>query len=344
MGIQIILLSIILISCSPHLIPTSIPTSSETDLQKQNSIIETSTPPVTLELHPANTTIFVTGITDDNDLRFSLGDGTPFWILYEIEENYKALRFMVALQKSPYHKITPAQLSSLTMGWHILIYCYRTDETYTNQPFLIIENLKVEGTVGNVNLNGDVQREDLKIKFGDCRAFTFQLADKQKNIQQGNFVLNPNTGLYDNKEVRESVNAGVFIGYPYSLHENETAFFQQDNFTTIFEPQGGFYRLCYMFNFGFAVGNSSLYELEKIASEISIKLFHYKENGVYSNENYYQILGETQPTWPYILDLPMDYLKENKNGNNMYYLQFVDSNGKIIKEEYFTFIPYPPNE
>jgi hypothetical protein len=296
-----------------------------------------------LELYPANTTVFVIAVKNNDDLGFSLGDGTPFRILYEIGETYKAIRFSVAFYNSLYNKLTPSQISSLTVGWHVLIYCYRTNGIYINQPFLIIENLKIEGNVGNVSLNGEVQREDLRIKFGDCRAFTFQLVDKQKNIQQGNFVLNPNAGLYDSKEVRESVNEGVFIGYPYSLYENETSFFQQETFTTIFEPQGGFYRLYYMFYFNPTIGNASIHELEKIATELSIKLFQYKESGEYTNESYYPLQGELQTTWGgYILDLPIDYLKENQNDNNMYYLQFVDSTGNIIKEEYFIFIPYSP--
>ena len=160
-------------------------------------------------------------------------------------------------------------------------------------------------------------------------------------MEQGNFVLNPNAGLDNSDEVRNAVDIGVLIGYPYSVYENETAFFRQGKFITIHEPAGGFYRLYYIFNFVLATGITTTSEQEAEASNLTIRLFPYQENGEYFSDNFYPLLGEVDTAWGgFTLDLPIDYLNENVVGNNSYYLQIVDGKGNIIKDEYFIFVPY----
>ncbi|GEM_PF-4994782 len=192
-------------------------------------------------------------------------------------------------------------------------------------------------------LTVDIQRKELVSRLGDCRAFTFQITDEKENLEQGNFVINPNAGLYNDDKARSAVNEGVLIGYPYSLHENEAAFFRQGKFITAQEPQGGFYRLYYMFNFVLATGVTATIEQEALASELTIRFSPYRSDGNYSNSDTYPVVSEIHSvSGIYTVDLPIDVLKNNVSGDNMYYLQIVDSKGNTIKDEYFIFIPYIP--
>ena len=136
---------------------------------------------------------------------------------------------------------------------------------------------------------------------------------------------------------------GITIGYPYSLNENETEFFHQDKFVTVRESQGGFYRLSYWFDFVNASGVSATIEQEEVASKLSIRLFPYREDGKYSSQASQALTGFIHAVGGYfIVDLPIDYLRANINNENKYYLQITDENGKIIKDDYFLFIPYTP--
>ena len=315
---------------------TSIPaTASPLPTQTTLSFVPTQT--VLFRLNPAKTQIFVIGVTDQGGLDYSLGDGTPFRMLYEPPDGFVAVRFLVVLFNILKDELTLSQIASLTRGWHILIYRYRTDEIYSNQPVLVLDDLQVEINLDAPNLIKDVKTEELQAKFGDCRALTFQLVDEKENLEQGNFVLNPAS------EKAPIAADGGLIGYPYSVHERETVFFREGKFITVQEPQGGFYRLYYMFNFVRATGVTATMEQEALASELTINLFPYQSDGDYSASDSYPVIGEIRSVAGlYTVDFPIDSLKENVNGDNMYYLQIVDGKGNIIQDEYFIFVPYIP--
>lgn len=306
-------------------------------LPTQTTLSVAPTEPVLFMLNPTKTQIFVIGITNQGGRNYSLGDGTPFRILYEPPGGFTALRFLVVLSSRLKNELTLSQITSLTRGWRILIYCYRTDEMYSNQPVFVLDNLQAEINIDAPNLTIDVKKEELQAKFGDCRALTFQLVDEKGNLEQGNFVLNPNS------EGGPIAVDGGLIGYPYSVYEHETVFFRQAKFITVQEPRGGFYRLYYMFNFVRATGVSATIEQEALANELTINLFPYQSDGDYSASDSYPVIGEIHSVVGiYTVDLPIDSLKENVKGDNMYYLQIVDGKGNTIQDEYFIFVPNTP--
>ena len=247
-------------------------------------------------------------------------------------EKIVALRFYV-LQNRPYkNEFAPTPTDIPTTEWRILIYRYRTDGTYSNQPAV------------EANLSTDVSMKELQTKFGDCRAFTFQVVDEQKTLLwQGYFSFSPDTILVK-IDTEKAMKEGAIIGYPYSLNENEAAFFHEGKIIVVHETQSGFYRLFYVFNFILATGESSTFALESIANELTIRLFPYREDGKYSIYDSPPIIEKSfSGEGIIILDLPINFLRENDNSNdNMYYLQIVDGRGNTIKDEYFTFVPYNP--
>jgi len=245
------------------------------------------------------------------------------------------------------NELTPTPTAIPTIKWQLLIYRYRTNETYTNQTAIRTSFAAVVKTYSDrleTTLSADVTMKDLQTKFGDCSVFTFQVIDEQGNIQQqGSFSINPHYLFFYQGAIKGNFKDGITIGYPYSLNENETEFFHQDKFITILESQGGFYRISYRFDFVNASGVSAVTEQEKVASQLSIRLFPYGEDGKYSLHDSHPATGFLHAVGGYfIVDLPIDYIRENTNNENKYYLQIIDGNGKIIKDEYFLFIPYAP--
>ncbi len=318
--------------------PTETPVSTQTRM----AFVTPEPEPILSMLSPIKTKVFVIGITNEGERNYSLGDGTPFRILYEPQGGFMSLQFEVVLS-GRLKELTLPQITSLTSAWQISIYCYRTDETVStsNQPAIVLNNLQAEMNIDAPYLKTDIERKKLLSRLGDCRAFTFQLSDGKGNVQQGNFVINPNAGLYGNDDVRNAINEGVLLGYPYSLYQNEAAFFRQGEFITVQEPQGGFYRLYYMFNFVLATGVSATIEQEELASELTINFFPYRSDRDYTHSETYPVVGEIHSTsGVYTVDLPIEILKSNVSGDNKYHLQIVDSKGNTIKEEYFIFIPY----
>ncbi len=136
---------------------------------------------------------------------------------------------------------------------------------------------------------------------------------------------------------------GITVGFPFSLNERETEFFHEGKFVTIYEPKSGFYRLNYVFDLTEATGVSATVEQEKVANELTIRFFPYQQEGNYSDGDGHITDGTlVQAAGIYQVHLPIDYLRDNTNGNNnRYYLQVLDGSSKIIREEYFVFIPYP---
>lgn len=324
---------------------TPIPTDTQTPIPQPTVplLVTESTP----SLNPTVHKVFLYGITGAGDLSGTLIVENSFLPMYEPQGGYSELQFIVLLPHPLKNNLSLSQVASMTSDWRMYIYRYRTDNSYSNQPTIELNNFQAETDNDFHRLITKVEREKLQTEFGDCRAFASQIIDEHGDLLwQGYFVLNPNSGLYnlfDNNKAREAVNEGILLGYPYSFYQEETAFFRQKGFITISEPKGGFYRLTYMFNFILASGTSATVEQESIASKLAIRFFPYQQDGKYSMSDSYPVTGNAHPvSGTYTVELPIDYLKENIRGNNMYYLQIEDDNGNTIKDETFEYIPYAP--
>ena|ERR1700752_1067360 len=308
-------------------VPTLTPTStSKLTATKPAAAIRTES--VSPESDPVTFTGYMAGITEAGEIiNTSTGDGGIFQHLYLLPDEIAALRFSV-FQHIPYTNVTPTQTAIPTTAWRVLIYRYRTDGLYSNQPFIETE------------LSRDISSKELQTKFGDCRAFTFQIVDEQETlIWQGYFAFRPDT-IFVKINTDAAFEEGVVLGYPYSLNENESAFFHEGKFIPIHEPQGGFYRLFYAFNFVLATGESASSVFEPIASELKIRLFEYRADGQYDVSHSLPVRGKLI-LYVFTVELPIDYLSENSRDKNLYYLQIVDGEGKSIKDEYIRYIPNP---
>ena len=295
---------IILVSCSsidtqsadltPALLPETIQSTTSTSVEK----VVSSTP------EPKNLNVSLTGINEaGEEIYTSVGDLGVFSRFSILPERIAVLHFSTV----------PTTASN--SEWRILVYRYRTDGIYSNQPAI------------EANLSTDVSINELKEKFGDCRAFTYQITDEGKNLQwEGYFSFNPDSILV-NIDTTKAMKEGAVIGYPYSFDENEAAFFHNGKFIVINESQSGFYSLFYVFNFVLASGESSALALESIANELTLKLFSYREDGKYS----VPIIEKSFSGEGIIkFDLPIDFLRQN-NGDK-YYLQIVGGKGNTVKD------------
>lgn len=366
----IIPLFFIMILASCNSFSSSSPTMSPTDATERtetqsptiiNTAVPTDTPiptraptTVTTTVEPIPFTYYrvvMTALSKTGENIYSYPDG-PFRVfavyangLEVLPSDIELFRFSIDITASRFTKNehTPTPTAMPTSGWQLLIYRYRTDETYTNQIANKVNLTTVDKTnndIMEIVSSADIMMKDLQTKFGDCSAFTFQVIDGQERVQQqGYFSINSSSGAYIKGNFQDSLTTG----YPYSISENKTEFFHQGKFVTIYEPKSGFYRLAYLFNFVNASGVSATIEQEEVASKLSIKIFPYREDGKYSIYDSHPAIGILYSgVGLFNVDLPIDYLRENINGKNKFYLQIMDDKGKIIWDEYFLFIPYTP--
>lgn len=320
---------------------TPIPTDTATPTSAPTAAI-TATEPVPFT---SLSTIFMNGVDGMGENIYGVPPiSSPFWVFRAQSSDIGSFHFTTGIAQFHFAKneLTPTPTAIPASRWQLLIYRYRTDEIYDKQPALKTNFTTVVKTYNDrlaTRLSADVMMKDLQTQFGDCSAFTFQIVDEQQKVQeQGYFSINPHQW-----HIKGNLQDGFTIGYQYSLIENEMEFFRQGKFVAIYETQSGFYRLTYWFDFVNASGVSATTEQEEVASKLSIRLFPYREDGNYSVYDSHSAIGTlTSGLGLFIVDLPIDYLLENVNGTNKYYLQVIDENGKVIKDEYFVFIPYAP--
>jgi hypothetical protein len=259
--------------------------------------------------------------------------------------------FHFILQITAYHYIkdplTPSPTALPTETWKLSVYRYRTDGEDVHQPSietsLTTEMIPYPDKL-LMYMTADVSMQAIRTKFGDCSAFTYQVTDGQGAVQQqGNFAINPHVLFPSGGGLLGDLYDGVTLGFPYSLKERETEFFRQGQFVMIREPKSGFYRLTYTFSLLQASGISAVAELELLAGKLAIGLFPYREDAEYSASDAYPVTGNVLSVGGlYIVELPIDHLKENREGNNRYYLQMQDDRGHTIKDEMFEYVPYVP--
>ena len=325
---------------TPFFTPTYTSTSSSIP-----TTITVSTEPVP---YTSFGTIFVTG-KDRTGGYIPAHPDDIFHLFLVTPDEIKAFHFAMLITAFHFTKseLTPTPTAIPTAQWQLFIYRYRSDGIYTNQPvfktnFVTAISAHADRLISA--LSADVKMKELQTRFGDCSVFTFQVLDEHGNIQQhGSFSINPHYLFFYEGGIKGNMKNGLTIGYPYSLNENETEFFHQDQFVMIRESQGGFYRISYRFDFVNASGVSAVIEQEQVASQLAIRFFPYREDGQYSIDDSQPAAGFLHAVGGYfIVDLPIDHIRANINSQNEYYLQIIDGNGKIIKDEYFLFIPYTP--
>jgi len=263
-------------------------------------------------------------------------------------DGFAAVRFttQIAANHFIHGRPTPTPTPIPTDTWRVVVYRYRTDGMYVNQPFLdarFTTDITPSPDRLVMYMTADVSIDAIQTKFGDCSAFAYQVINEQGKIQQqGNFAFNPHLLFASGGGLMGDLHEGITVGFPYSLNERETEFFHEGKFVTIHEPKSGFYRLNYIFNLREATGVSATVEQEKVANELTIRFFPYQQGGNYSDHDAYLSDGTlVQAAGIYQVHLPIDYLRDNINSNNnRYYLQVLDNSGKIIREDYFVFVPY----
>jgi len=341
-------------SIQPPSSDTAVPTAFTTEIFTPEPIIVNtpSTQPVIVPTITADSQsinelevrkAFLSGVVDSGD-RFGSGSGRgSFLVLHEPQDGYAKLRLTLQFPHSYRDKLTSSQVSFLTSSWYISIFKYRTDQTYSNQPALILDNLQVKTDSAHHNITVDLNPKDLREQIGEYRAFAFLVFDEAHNIKwKGQFSLAPFGAVPVNwDEIKDDFVDGIVMGYPHSRLENETAFVRQDEVITIIEPRDGFYLLYYFFDFSTVTGITATTEQEALAKELNFNLFSYQDDGDYSAETPEELKGEViSVAGVSNVYLPNDWLKKSNNYVQPLYLRITDGDGTIIKEDFFRYIPY----
>ncbi len=173
---------------------TSLPTIINTAFY---TLIPTDTPtPIrvpttaTSTIEPVPFTYFrviMTGLSKTGENIYSYTE-SPFRLFPALSSEIELFHFGLDIAASRFTKneltLTPTAMP--TSGWQLLIYRYRTDETYTNQIANKTNLAAVDKTNNDtieIVLSADIMMKDLQTKFGDCSAFTFQVIDEQERVQ-----------------------------------------------------------------------------------------------------------------------------------------------------------------
>jgi hypothetical protein len=143
---------------------------------------------------------------------------------------------------------------------------------------------------------------------------------------------------------RESIEKGVVVGKPNLLQEDKAKFTdRQEEFIVTKEIHGGFYELTYAFDLVEVTAIKATSEMEALADELTIELFPYQEDGEYSAKNSEVLTGEVfSVAGIFYVYFPYDWLTEERNDEQSFYLRISDGEGNIYKEDYFLFVPYTP--
>jgi len=286
---------------------------------------------------------FLTGVMENGDRFGALSGRNDFLVLYDKQNGFSSLRLTIQFPHPYRNTITSSQLSILTSGWYISILKYRPDQTYSNQPAVILDNLQIKTDSSHHNLTVEFSPKELSEYIGEYRAFTFLVFDESDNLKwQGQFSLAPFDSVTINWDnIRSNVADGIILGYPHSRHENEAAFIRQDQLITIIEPEDGFYLLYYMYDFSKVTGITATIKQEALAEELNIELFSFQADGDYLSQSSMELVGEVVSVAgvSYVY-LPIDWLKNTESYEQPLYLRITDDDGSIIKEDFLRYVPH----
>ncbi len=252
-----------------------------------------------------------------------------------------------------YPKVSrPFQKGLLSSGWRIYLYQRRADHNYANQDVLVLDDINSSSPSIN-EFYVRVSLEKLQTKFRDGRGFVYQVVDEVGNIfwEDEIYLDHDLSKQYPEnypknfpEDYPDLVKEGLVVGEPNLLSINTVPIFlPQGKFIPIEEPQGGFYRLDYIFNLVYTTGITATVEIQNFVDELIIELFPYREDGSYANESAYILSSEVSGAGCLLqANFPHDWLDKKRYNDQRFYLRIADGDGNIYKEAYFHFIPYAP--
>jgi hypothetical protein len=244
-------------------------------------------------------------------------------------------------------QITSFQKALLSKGWQVHIYQYQTDEMYSEGDAFVLKNIKDPQQVDSrYTFLVETTLEELQNRFRDRRDLVCQVINENgKVVWQSNLYLSNNFSWLPEEVYRTGIvyGNGVVVGYPNLLSQDRSLFLHEEEFITVKEPIGGFYRLSYTFSLAQVAKPMSVYDLVEFSKRLVVRIFQYHENGEYAVGNGYVLSGEVSATSGiFTVDFPNSWLSHSFKGTTDYYLRIEDIDGNIIKEEFFHFIEFAP--
>ena len=260
----------------------------------------------------------------------------PFWISVRLES-------VPGLSTGPLNnRLTSFQKGQLSSGWRVYLYQRRADDDYSNQPSLVLNDVK-DSHAWAYTFEVEFTQEEIRDQLGDRRDLVYQIVDGAGNLSwQGE--------LYDSiglsrlpTDYGEETAEGIVVGYPKLVSKDTALFAHQGKFIPIEELRGGFDHLQYVFDFWEKSGTTmTSFDLIELMEELAIRVFPFREDGEYAIENSFVLSGRTLGGGgPFFqVHFPYDWLSEAFKIDQNYYLSIADGEGHIYIEEYFHFIPY----
>ncbi len=258
----------------------------------------------------------------------------PFWISVQLDS-------VPRLGSGPLNnRLTSYQKGLISSGWRVYLYQRRADDDYSDQPALVLDDVK-DPHNWEYTFEVEFSQGEIQDQLGDHRDLVYQIVDGAGKVSwQGEFY--DSTGLSTlPADYGAETAEGVVVGYPKLVSEDTALFTHQGTFIPIQEPRGGFDHLNYEFDFLKASGTTmTAFELEALIKESDIRVFPYREDGDYAIENSFTLSGRTLGGGgPFFrVHFPYDWLSEASKIDQKYYLRIADGEGNIYIEEYFHFI------
>ena len=252
--------------------------------------------------------------------------------------------------------VRPFYKGLLSSGWKIRIFPWPTYSQNRKEPSLILDNLKESLTI--YEFSAQVDLKVLENKLGDYRGFTFQILDKNNQVQyQDEFYINQgiknqyqNSSLSFPEKYPEFARQGIFAGFPNLLSSHVTPIFLTEtarddpsSVTTIVEPKGGFFYLFYDFGFASAAKLTSTKDIEEISKKLVIEVFPYNQNDPIKKASGTKLTGKISGVSGLLhVRFPHQWLDRHRDKEQIYRLLIANENGTVYKEALFRFVPYTP--
>jgi len=316
---------------TPYLVLSATPTNTPRPTSSVRILTPTPTPTL-----PILSTLIIevsrVGVSQQSS------NNGPLWIFVRLES-------VPELSTGPLNnRLTSFQKGQLSSGWCVYLYQRRLDDDYSNQPALVLDDVK-NTHEWQYTFEVEFTQEEIRDQLGDHRDLVYQIVDGAGKVSWQSELYN-SIGLSRLPVYYDSDTAtGVVVGYPKLVSEDTALFTHQGTFISIEEPRGGFDHLHYEFDFLMESGTTmTSFDLIELTEELAIRVFPFREDGEYATENSFALSGRTLGGGgPFFqVHFPYDWLSEAFKIDQNYYLSIADDEGHIYIEEYFHFIPYTP--